>query len=167
MTGQTMTRTATAQIAPPAPRDRELIPRTMTRAMVALVLSVLVLVTAARLTDRPLIATPPTGDVVTSRALLLSGDMAGAVTVRAPDGTMIADLAPEQGGFISGVWRVIQRERIKHRAAPDGPVTLMAHDTGRMSITDPSTGWSADLMGFGKDNASAFARLLVHEEGGR
>jgi hypothetical protein len=30
-----------------------------------------------------------------------------------------------------------------------------------MAITDPSTGWSADLMGFGADNASAFARLLA------
>jgi len=40
-------------------------------------------------------------------------------------------------------------------------VALVAYDTGRISIHDPSTGWSADLMGFGADNARAFARLLA------
>lgn len=142
--------------------DRELIPRFMARAMLALVLSCLVLVSLARLTDRPLIATPPEGAVTTELQVLLSGDMSGAALVRGLDGRVIADLTPEEGGFVSGVWRVIARERIKHRVAMDGPVTLLRHDTGRISIQDPSTGWSADLMGFGADNARAFARLLAH-----
>jgi hypothetical protein len=34
------------------------------------------------------------------------------------------------------------------------------HENGRLGIADPATGWSADLMGFGLDNARAFARLL-------
>jgi putative photosynthetic complex assembly protein len=87
--------------------------------------------------------------------------MSGAATVRNLDGTLVADLTPDKGGFISGVWRVIQRERTKHRVALDGPVTLIRKDNGRVSIQDPSTGWSADLMGFGADNARAFARLLA------
>ncbi len=145
----------------PQDKDRELIPRAMTRAMLGLVMAVLVLVAWARLTDRPLIATPPEGEIVASRTLILSGDMAGSATVRAPDGRVLADLTPEEGGFISGVWRVIQRERTKHRVAPDGPVILIHRDTGRVEIQDPSTGWSADLMGFGADNARAFARLLA------
>jgi putative photosynthetic complex assembly protein len=157
---ETMTQTDT-QPAIRTPQDRDLIPRLMVRAMLGLVLAVLALVTYARLTDRPLISTPPEGAVVHERSLMLAGDMSGAVTVTAPDGTLIADLGPEQGGFISGVWRVIERERTKHRAAMDGPVTVMRHDTGRISIHDPSTGWSADLMGFGADNAKAFARLLA------
>ena len=143
------------------PQDKDLIPRLMVRAMFGLVLAVLALVTFARVTDRPLISTPPEGNVLHERSFFLDGDMSGAVTVTAPDGTLIADLTPEKGGFISGVWRVIERERTKHRAAMDGPVTVMRHDTGRISIQDPSTGWSADLMGFGADNAKAFARLLA------
>jgi len=151
-----------SQTHPHAPtRDKELIPRAMARAMLALVLTTLVLVTVARLTDRPLIATPPEGEIRLSREILLSGDMAGAATIRDLDGRVIADLTPQEGGFISGVWRVIQRERTKHRVALDGPVALVAYDTGRISIHDPSTGWSADLMGFGADNANAFARLLA------
>jgi len=155
-----MTQTHTNVPATHAPSD-ELIPRFMARAMLALVLASLVIVTIARLTDRPLIATPPNGNVMVERKILLSGDMSGAATVRGLDGALIADLTPEEGGFISGVWRVILRERTKHRVALDAPVTILRQDNGRISIQDPSTGWSADLMGFGADNARAFAKLLT------
>ena len=97
------------------PRDKELVPRIMMRMVLVLMLSVLAIVSYARLTDRPLIATPPEGEVVTSRDFLLSGDMSGAATVRNLDGTLVADLTPDEGGFISGVWRVILRERTKNR----------------------------------------------------
>ena len=33
-------------------------------------------------------------------------------------------------------------------------------ENGRMSLTDPATGWSAELMGFGADNTRSFAKLL-------
>ncbi|RBI73130.1 pullulanase [Roseovarius sp. TE539] len=141
--------------------DKEKIPRFMARAMLALVLTVLALVTLARLNDMPLIATPPPGEIVISRDIVLSGDMAGSATVRRPDGTLIADLTPEEGGFISGVYRVVLHERGKHDVALGTPLTLLQRDTGRLEIHDPSTGWRADLMGFGADNASAFARLLA------
>ena len=147
-------------------RDHELVPRVLLRAVAVLILPAVTLVSYARLTDRPLIATAPTGDETIRRDLLISGDLAGRATVTATDGALIADLTPEEGGFISGVWRVILRERANHRVPPDGPVTLIGHASGRLSITDPATGWSADLMGFGADNARAFARLLAQPEGG-
>lgn len=149
----------TARTSHPAP-EKEMIPRSLLRAVAALMLSVLALVTFARLTDRPLVATPPDNPVVTERLIRLSGDISGAATVRDADGTLIADLTPEEGGFVSGVWRVIARERTKFRAAMDSPVLLVRDAGGRLSIHDPSTGWGADLMGFGADNAAAFARLL-------
>ncbi|MCR9147643.1 MAG: photosynthetic complex assembly protein PuhC [Rhodobacteraceae bacterium] len=142
-------------------RDKELVPRMLVRAMFGMVAIVLALVTVAKLTDYPVAAMPPRGDISASRDIVLSGDMAGRAQVSALDGTVIADLTPEQGGFISGVYRVIARERTKHGVAVEGPVTLIRYETGRISIQDPSTGWSADLMGFGADNARAFARLLV------
>ena len=156
-----MTQIDTPGQARRTPHDKELIPRVMTRAMLALVLTVLALVTYARVTDRPLIATPPEGNIVVSREVILSGDLSGSATVLNLDGTVVADLTPDQGGFISGVWRVVLRERTKHRVALDGPVTLIRRDNGRVEIQDPSTGWGADLMGFGADNARAFARLLA------
>ncbi|XDA98911.1 photosynthetic complex assembly protein PuhC [Sulfitobacter sp. LCG007] len=139
------------------------IPRFLLRAMLALVLTVLALVSLAKIADVPLSATPPAGEVVRQRDMVLSfHDLSGAVRVLATDGGLIADLSPEEGGFVAGIARVVGRERIKNRVGVEGPVRLVLRDTGRMEITDPSTGWSADLMGFGADNARAFARLLDH-----
>jgi putative photosynthetic complex assembly protein len=141
--------------------DKELVPRVLVFAVCTFVLIVLALVTWSRLSGQPVTYTPPTGDITHERTFNLSGDMSGSATVTELDGTLIADLNPKEGGFISGVWRVIQRERTKHRVALEGPLTLVRYDNGRIAIHDPSTGWSADLMGFGIDNAKAFARLLV------
>lgn len=144
-----------------ADHDR-MLPRVLIRAMVALVLASLAIATFARVTDRPLISTPPVSPVVAETSILLASDgVSGAVEVRQADGALLAELSPEAGGFIAGMHRVIIRERTKHRVALDGPVTIQAFENGRMAIHDPSTGWGADLMGFGADNAGAFARLLA------
>ena len=102
------------------------------RAMFALVVCVLALVTYARLSDVPLSATPPEGAIVAEREMILSfNDLSGAVQVLNPDRSLMADLGPEEGGFVAGVARVINRERIKNRATPDGPVVLVRRDTVR------------------------------------
>ena len=142
--------------------ERELVPRAMVRAMFALVMLCLILVSAHVWSGRPVTAAPPASPVKAEKTLFLQGDMAGAARVLDANGSVIADLDPEEGGFVSGVWRVLQRERTKARTSLDGPVIVQAFENGRMAITDPSTGWSADLMGFGQDNAAAFARLLLH-----
>ena len=141
--------------------DREMIPRNLLRGMFALVLVCFSIVALARVTGYPLIATPPEGEILASRMVVLAVDISGAAKVYDTDGRIVADLSPEEGGFVSGVGRVVERERLKNRVALDGPVKLIWQDTGRISIQDPSTGWSADLMGFGVDNAKAFARLLA------
>ena len=140
--------------------DRDTIPRFLVKAMFALVMTVLALVSYARLTDMPLSALPPTSAVDVERRILLEGELSGAATIRKPDGTIIAEMTPDKGGFVSGIYRVIMRERTKHRVAPNTPIVLRRQENGRISIHDPSTGWSADLMGFGIDNARVFARLL-------
>ncbi|MBQ0752367.1 MAG: pullulanase [Roseovarius sp.] len=144
-----------------APPDRDLVPRVMIRAMLGLVLAVLALVTYARLTDAPLVATPPDSEIVLERHVFLSGTMGGAATILDANGTLIANLSPEEGGFIAGVSRVLDRERAKHGVALTGPVTIIARKDGRLSVYDPSTGWGADLMGFGQTNSMAFTKLLT------
>lgn len=140
----------------------DMIPRALIRALLALVLSVLAIVTFARLTDQPLSATPPQSPVAQERSLILStNDLSGAARVFGADGTLLISLDPEEGGFIAGVARVLERERNKARVAQNTPITLTRGTNGRLSIHDPSTGWRADLMGFGADNAKAFARLLA------
>lgn len=138
----------------------DLIPRFLVRSLTALVLVCLALVTMATLTDRPLESTPPREAVVAERIIILSGDLSGAARVMDVNGQVIAELSPEQGGFISGVHRVLVRERTKHGVALDGPVRLVRTEGNRIAIYDDTIGWSADLMGFGLTNTRAFARLL-------
>lgn len=138
----------------------DLIPRFLGRSLTAVVLITLALVTMATVTDRPLEATPPIEAVVAERIITLSGDMSGAASVMDADGQVIAELTPEQGGFISGVYRVLVRERTKHGVPVDGPLRLVRTENNRIAIYDDTTGWRADLMGFGLTNTRAFARLL-------
>ncbi|MGR3272934.1 pullulanase [Thalassococcus profundi] len=152
-----MTQTATPRIHA-TPRD--LVPRRMVRAMFGLVALCLVLVSIAVWSGRPVTSVPPDSEVVRERFVYLSGDLAGAAMVLDATGSVIADLSPEQGGFIAGIARVLDRERTKARQPLDGPVRIVRTANGRLAIFDPSTGWRADLMGFGADNAAAFARLL-------
>ena len=79
----------------------------------------LVMVTAYTLAGGPKIATPPEAEVIASRVIRLSGDISGAAQVRDADGTLIADLPPDRGGFIAGIERVVARERTNHRVPLD------------------------------------------------
>jgi putative photosynthetic complex assembly protein len=141
--------------------EAELIPPFVGRTLVALLLAALAVVTWARVTDQPLVATPPESAIVEQRLFVFDANMAGEVTVMDEAGTVLTELSGEEGGFISGVGRVLDRERMKHGQPQDGPVLLRRHENGRYSLVDPSTGWSADLMGFGLDNVRAFARLFL------
>lgn len=151
---------APAELQAMARRDREMIPRVLLRAMAALVLSCLALVTYARLTDRPLEALPPDGPVAAERIIHIDAGTDGAARVLARDGTLIADLGPTEGGFVGGVWRAVLHERGKIGADPSAPVRLVRFEAGGLALKDDVTGWRAELIGFGADNAAAFARLL-------
>ena len=142
-------------------QNRELIPRVLVRAMGLLVCTILAIVTYARIMDLPLSATPPTSEITHQKAMILVSDgVSGAVTVLAPDGVVIARLDPTEGGFVAGVARVVDRNRAQAHLPEHSPVVVTRRANGRLDITDPLTGWSADLMGFGADNASRFAKLL-------
>lgn len=138
----------------------EMIPAILLRLVFALVLAVLALVTVAKLSGRPLEATPAQTEIVRERAIFLEADAGGAVRVLDNKGSVLADLDPDQGGFIAGVERVIARERMKRAVGHGGPVLLQLREGHRLSILDPETGWTAELMGFGADNVRSFARLL-------
>lgn len=141
-------------------RADELIPTVLLRLMFALVLSILALVTVATMTGRPLESTPADTAIIKQRAIFLSGDVSGAARVLDGDGTILADFSAEKGGFISGIERVVYRERMKSGITENGPVLLQLREGNRLSLLDPSTGWSAELMGFGATNTRSFARLL-------
>ena len=139
----------------------DMIPPFLLRGLFALVLFALLIVTYARLTDRPLSALPSQSEpIVAEREIVLVGSMTGAATVYDAEGNVIHEFAADEGGFIAGIWRGRQRERGKIDAPMDVPVRLVRYESGRLSLYDDLTGWRAELIGFGADNAAAFARLL-------
>jgi len=138
----------------------DLIPRFLIVAISSVLMICVAMVAISVLTDRPLDSTPPHEAVVTERMIYLSGEMSGAARVLDLNGQVIAELSPEQGGFIAGVYRVLVRERTKHGVAIDAPVRLVRTESNRIAVYDDTTNWRADLMGFGVDNSRAFARLL-------
>ena len=112
-------------------REREKIPLLLLRAMLVLVLSALAIVSYAVLTDRPLEAMPPSDTpVLMEREIILSGSMNGSAEVMDVNGTVIASLAPDKGGFIAGVGRIRhgQAERVLHLLDIEG--LLGAADLG-------------------------------------
>lgn len=141
-------------------KPEDLVPRVMVLAMFGLVACVLALVAFASLTDRPMESAPPEARIISERAILLHSDMTGAARVLDANGTLIADLDAERGGFVAGIDRVIIRERTKVGADMAAPLLLQLREGNRLSLLDPATGWSAELMGFGATNSRVFARLL-------
>jgi putative photosynthetic complex assembly protein len=86
--------------------------------------------------------------------------MSGAARVLDADGTLLADFPAETGGFVAGIDRVVIRQRTQAGADMAAPVMLRLRAGNRLSIYDPETDWSAELMGFGATNLRTFARLL-------
>jgi putative photosynthetic complex assembly protein len=138
-------------------RDKEMIPKGLLRAMLGLVLLSLAFTTYAVVTHRPLVGVPAPGQIVGTRAIILDGHDAQAVTVRSPEGAVLADLP--HGGFVTVIQNALATERHRHGIDPLLPVNIVKYDNGRFTVEDPATGWSAELYAFGGDNKAAWERL--------
>lgn len=131
------------------------------RAMFAMVILVLIAVTAFQFSGMQKSAIPPNAEIIAEAQISITTDQTGAVRVFNAQGEILADWDGDKGGFVSGVARVIERERMKIDAPIDAPVIIRWRENNRLSVFDPQTAWQADLMGFGADNARAFATLLA------
>lgn len=141
----------------PSP-EREMIPRALLWAMLALALSALLITAFSVLTDRPRTGTPIQGKVTAERELILEGRSAQAVTVYSADGTLIADM--DHGGFVTVIQNAIQRARTVARIEGNPPIRIVQYDNGRLVAEDPASGASIELYAFGNDNKAAVERLL-------
>ncbi len=141
-------------------KQGEMISRAMIRAICALLIGVLALVSYASLTGRTPSAVVPEGAVVKSRMIIIEAENSGAARIFTAEGDLIADLSAKQGGFISSIDRSLRRKRGVANLTQGGPVLLTIDDLNRLKISDPQSGWSADLMAFGSGNIGAFAKLL-------
>ena len=138
----------------------EMVSRAMIRGICALIAGVLILVCYASITDRTPSAIVPQGEILKSRMLKIQSENTGASRIFNANGVLISDLTAKQGGFISSIDRSIRRQRALAKVPQGGPVLLTLDHLGRLKITDPDRGWSADLMAFGESNTRAFATLL-------
>ena len=145
-------------------RDREMVPTILLQAMATLIVCALLIVGYARLTDRPLEAMPAFADttpVARERHILIDADgTTGAARVLGADGSVLADFGADEGGFVAGVQRALAFERRRQGVDPALPVRLVLFEGGQLSLRDDATGWRAELVGFGADNAAVFAALL-------
>lgn len=138
--------------------EKEMIPKTLLRGMLALALSALAITGYATLSDRPHVGKPVAGTVVAERHLILEGRSAQAVTVYDDQGTLLMDL--DHGGFVTVIQNAIARERTVARVEGNPPIRIVKYDNGRLVAEDPHTKASIELYAFGQDNKAAFERLL-------
>ena len=126
-------------------------------------LCVLIIVGYARLTDRPLSATPPSEDVtpiVHERTIRIFGEMDGSARVIDVDGTLIADLASDEAGS-SQVSIACWNANVGPSASMHPSLSGWCRfSDGRIGLRDDHTDFRAELFGFGADNEAVFARLL-------
>lgn len=137
-----------------------LAPPVLIRGLFLLALLTLALVAWARLTDRPVAATPHPAPVVQERTISLIGGGAQAVTVLDETGAVLADMA--HGGFVTVIQNGLQRARLVHGVQADLPIRIVEYANGRLTAHDDLTGWSVELGSFGADNRAAFERLMHH-----
>ncbi len=138
--------------------DKDMIPKPLLWAMLALVLASLMVVTFAVVTDRTHVGVPKAADIVTERSIILKGGGAQAVTVLDVDGSVLMDLP--HGGFITVIQNAMERARLTAGVDKMLPLRIVEYANGRLSAVDDYSGWSAELGAFGSDNRAAFERLM-------
>lgn len=141
-------------------RDREMVPRVLVVAMFGLMAVSVALVAFARLSDRPLTGVVETSPVIAERVITMNGTRKEGIGVYDQTGAEIAHSTKDKGGFIDVIWVAISRERSVNNAPLDAPLRIVRKENGRVAILDDVTDFQVELIGYGKDNIAAFARLV-------
>ncbi|MFA8441624.1 MAG: photosynthetic complex assembly protein PuhC [Yoonia sp.] len=141
-------------------RDKEMVPRILVQAMFALMAASLAIVAYAQWFDVPNRGVLVEAPVVQSLEIVMEGNRSGTYEVRTPDGTLIASSSDEKGGFLGVMGRVVERERFKNNVTGNAPFQVVRRENGNIAIIDDTTDLRVELIGYGKDNVAAFARLL-------
>ena len=138
--------------------ENDMIPVGLVRAMGALALASLALVSFSVFTDRAVVGVPEVAPVVEEwRISLVAGDDQAA-SVFDEDGALIVDL--DHGGFVTVVQNGLATMRRRHGIDPDLPLRIVRFENGRLAAIDPLTSFDVELTGFGPDNLAAFEALL-------
>jgi putative photosynthetic complex assembly protein len=145
--------------------ERQMIPPGALKAIGVFLVLVVILAAVARQTG---FGSLSTADHLEGRTALVerslifeAGAGEGPVDLRDGDtGELIVRLAPGEGGFLRGVVRPLNRERLRAGVDPQAPWILTRWSDGGLTLRDPATETWVDLHAFGSTNAESFARLL-------
>jgi putative photosynthetic complex assembly protein len=148
----------TTRTGPRPSDDKDMIPKPLLRAMLALVLASLAVVSFSVFTGRDRVGVPKEAVIVAERTIILQGGGAQAVTVLDADGAVLMDLP--HGGFVTVIQNAMERARLTAGVDKLLPLRIVEYANGRLSAVDDYTGWSAELGAFGSDNKAAFERLM-------
>jgi putative photosynthetic complex assembly protein len=128
--------------------------------------AVLAIATAAWFRAAPPVA-PPGAPVVQQRHLLFADLTDGGIRVTDAGTGETVDLIEGEAGFARGTLRSLARERRRQSIDATTPITLQAHQDGRLALVDAATGERIELASFGPTNAAVFARMLPYPGGSR
>lgn len=141
-------------------RDRDMVPRVLVVAMFALMASAVALVGFAKITGMEATGQAPDSTIIATKMIQLDGSRSGGVTVYDADGTKIGHSLENKAGFIDVIWGSILRERALDGITSNDPLRLVRRENGHVAVFDDASGWKIELIGYGKDNVAAFARLI-------
>lgn len=79
---------------------------------------------------------------------------------RLPDDRVIERLPSDGSGFMRGIHRSLNRDRLMRQLAPGAPYTLVRRANGRLAVIDPLSGERIELDGFGPSHSLHVGRLI-------
>ncbi len=95
------------------------------------------------------------------RELRFSDRSDGAVVVTdAQTGETAQTIGFGQGGFVRATMRRMAKARAAKGLGPEQAFTLTRWENGALSLSDPATGETAEIYGFGPDHTATFAAML-------
>jgi putative photosynthetic complex assembly protein len=148
-----------AEKRPQKKRDREFIPTRLVAAMFSLAGIALVLVSLSVFTGRAPTGQPKDAPVWKTQVMTIEGK-GNHVTIVEDTGRVLLD---GNGGFIAVVLDGLERARLVSKVEGNPPVTITQYENGRVSLTDPATGWQVELSSFGPGNLGTFRKMLNGE----
>jgi putative photosynthetic complex assembly protein len=140
--------------------DAELVPRFLVVAMFGLMFACVAMVAYGKIQDVPMTGVLIEAPIVQSVDVVMTGHRNGTYTVHDVDGNLLASSSDALAGFIGVIGRVIERDRFSAGITENLPVQVVRRDNGNIAIIDGSVDLTVELIGYGKDNVAAFAKLL-------
>jgi putative photosynthetic complex assembly protein len=141
-------------------RDRDMIPRFLVIGMFTLMALALAIVSFAQLSGAANVGVLEEAPIVESRSVTLRPSTMNNYDLLDDTGAVIAASTDDKGGFYAVIGKVIDRRRIVHQVTGNPPVQVVRRENGNFAVLDPSTNFTIELIGYGKDNIAAFGRLL-------